>query len=249
VVAPVRLLATMPVRDEAARYLDPVLDWLVNNVTAHVAVYDDRSDDNTVAVARDHGCHVCIRPPDSTPFLEDESKFREEAWRWLEVSLDPQPGEWVLAIDADEFFIADDATVESDKLHDVIARADAEQADAVMFPRHEVFGFDIDGIPMIRTDGWWAHIVNQRLVRWMAGGSFNRQGLAGGSLPEYVRRSVFDRRTAILHFGYATTADRQAKHDRYIGREGHSRDHIDSILAPPKLERWTGKVPILGGSE
>lgn len=237
----------MVVRDEAHRYLDSVLAWLVRNVTPYVAVYDDGSSDDTVAMARDYGCIVGVRTG-IPAFLEDESMVREAAWRHLETVLKPQPGEWVLAIDADEFLVADTGT-EADAILAVLARADSEQADAVMTPRHEVFGFDDEFTPMVRTDGWWASIVDHRLVRWTAGGSFNRQALAGGSLPNYVRRSVVDRRLAILHVGYARAADRRDRHARYLGRDGHGRDHIDSILTPPTLQRWAGRVPIVGVPE
>lgn len=242
-----RLLATMVVRNEAGRHLDAVLAWLVRHVTPHVAVYDDGSDDDTVAIARDYGCVVGVRPIEVPAFLENESAVREAGWRHMERTLAPQPGEWVLSIDADEFLVADSATVESDVLGDMIARADAEQADAVTTPRHEVFGFDTDGTPMVRVDGCWGDIVDHRLVRWIPGGAFRCQTLAGGSLPSYVQRSVFDRRAAIVHVGYATEQDRRDKHARYLGREGHGRDHIDSILAPPTLERWTGKR-LIGGT-
>lgn len=243
-----RLLATMVVRNEARRYLDSVLTWLVRNVTPYVAVFDDGSDDETVAIARDYGCIVGVRRTPTPVFLDDESMVREAAWRHLETVLNPQAGEWVLSIDADEFLVADTID-EADAILDVIGRANNEQADAIMTPRYEVFGFDVDGTPQVRTDGWWSQCIDHRLVRWMGGGSFTRQALAGGSLPSYVRSSVFDKRIGILHLGYATEEDRRAKHARYLGREGHGRDHIDSILTPPKLERWTGKLPILGGSQ
>lgn len=243
-----RLLTSIVVRNEANRYLDPVLDWLVEHVTEHVAVYDDRSDDNSVKIASDYTKHVTVRPPATAAFLDDESVVREAAWRWLEVALEPETGDWVLALDADEFLLANLGVDESTAIKESISRADSEQADAVMVPRYEVFGFAADGTPMIRTDGWWGQIVNHRLVRWCGGGSFTRQTLAGGSLPGYVRRSVFDNRLSLLHLGYATAADRRTKHERYRGREGHNRAHIDSILTAATLERWQGKVPILGGA-
>jgi hypothetical protein len=68
-----------------------------------------------------------------------------------------------------------------------------------------------------------------------------------GSAPTYVEnaKSVAARDVAILHYGYASEADRRAKYARYSNRPGHNIRHVESILRKPELEPWTGRIPIL----
>lgn len=240
-----RVIACLVVRDEADRYLDLVLEWTKRHITAEIAVWDDGSTDGTVGVAQAHGATVGLRPPLWPSFADDESRAREQAWRFMEDSFAPEPGDWIFPVDADEFLVAEPGVDEQEILADLDCLHDR---DAVSLGRAEVFGFDVDGTPMIRLDGEWAVTSQVRLVRWQPGGMFHKKRLAGGSAPSYVdpAKSAPEPRLTILHYGYAHEGDRRIKHRRYMQHRGHSRHHIDSILNPrPRLRRWEGKIPAL----
>lgn len=248
-----RLLAYMVTRNERDRYLDACLAWATQFLDA-IAVYDDRSDDETSDVAVKYGAHVQVRPDSVPSFLDHEGAFRQRAWRWFEEALEPEHGDWVLALDADEFLVADPdgvrATVEL-----AGARADAAGSFAVMLPVPEVFDAehlddsDCYTKPRVRTDGFWGTIAGTRLFRYQAGGIFRNKAMGCGAEPTYVidsaPRAPRQPGLSLLHLGYMDWWDRAAKHKRYteLLDHGHSNSHVQSIVTVPTLEHWTGPWP------
>lgn len=235
-----RLLAQMVVRNEANRYLEAVLEsvsWAVDGIH----VYDDLSTDTSMVLAMDAGATVTRRPPLVPSFAENESKFRQGAWMAMEERLRPAPGDWILAIDADELLIAPDG------LGPAIDAAEDAGASAVVVPIPEAFHLRhlADGriLPMVRTDGFWPTLTGVRLVAFEGGGRFRDQPLACGSVPTYVSagaQSAATHGVELLHLGYVSPEDRRQKHQRYAGRVGHNAAHVASILTTPFLKPWAG---------
>lgn len=240
-----RIVAHMVVRNEAGRYLAPCLRWL-NTMVDAIHVYDDASTDATVDIAWEHGCELSYRRPEVPRFAVNEGAFREAGWMAMERAVNPQPGTWVLCVDADEFVVSGGS--ERAALVEAIVKADDLHADGVIFPVAEVFGREGDRM-LVRRDGWWSGIRACRLVRYRPDGVFHvtttgRPEYLPGSVPTYVVRKIgAEGSMAILHLGYLRSEDRQEKHERYRGDHIHNRRHVDSIVARPLLEPWEGKVP------
>jgi hypothetical protein len=234
-----RLLALTVGRNEADRYLSRMLEQTAAVVDAHFFL-DDQSSDSTIDVAS-RWCRTVVRPRGVPSFLEHEGQFRQFAYDRFVEFLNPSVGDWVLAIDCDEMLVSD---VDP---HEIRAGLDqaialAGQMNAIVMPVLECFGFDNDGTPLCRTDGYWGGIKGTRLYRWQPGGVFANKRMGSGSEPTYAVRppqSTNNNGVSIMHFGYADPADVQAKYARYNGTEhGHNDRHIQSIIAKPTLERW-----------
>lgn len=229
------IFAHMVVRNEAGRYLQAVLRALAGGGVTHVHVYDDASTDHTVALAEAEGAVVTKGGAD---FLEHEGRCRFVAWLAFELAMAPEAGDWVLAVDADEILVTTDLAAEVEAA--VAARPGVVSLEV---PIPEVFDLD-DGVPLIRTDGFWATLAQPRLFRYAPGGTFRDAPLACGSVPTYAARaSARARDVQLLHLGYLDPADRTAKFNRYYGKAGHSMAHISSIVLPGRRKRWFGPHP------
>ncbi len=226
-----RLHAILVAHNEADRYLDAVLASLP---TTSIHVYDDRSTDDTVFIAIARGAVVTTRSPMVSSFVEHEGRFRQAAWHAFEHALCPQDGDWVLAVDCDEFLVAPGDVTEA--VAGSIAAAESMWASAVRLPIPEVFEVRSDG-PHVRKDGYWDTQSAPRLFRYRRGGSFEPKVMACGSQPTYVDRgfAIESQGLALAHYGYATAVDRRAKYDRYMAmaNHGHNPAHIQSILGTP----------------
>jgi len=223
---PARILGLVCTRNEADRYLAEVMahHW---KLCDRILVYDDRSEDFTALIATPFA-DVVVRAPDAPSFEQDESAFRQDAWRAMETALAPTPADWVLCFDADEFLIS----AAGQSLAELVASAGT--ADVVEFPVDEIFDA---AVPSRRVDGFWGSITAKRLARYRPGLTYRPQPLAGGSLPVYpgpTHRT--GREWTIRHFGYARPEDRFAKYQRYRDRVGHNSGHVGSILWAPTLE-------------
>lgn len=231
----------MVVRNESDRYLAASVAWLRDVVDA-VVVFDDQSTDDTADVARSAGAIVKFRPYDCPSFLENESRFRQEAWMALGGVCDSTTDDWVLCVDADEFVIShtgDDARV---PVLAAIDYAESEGADCIDLPVAEIFDM-LDDRPLVRTDGEWAKIRATRLCRWQNRPVFADVKLAGGSIPQMASPPLRINDPVLLHAGYRRLEDRQAKHRRYTEHLGHGGAHVDSILKPGIYEPWSAPIP------
>jgi hypothetical protein len=237
-----RILGLTVGRNEADRYLTSMLSWAAPLVD-ELFFFDDRSDDATPEIARAFDVTVAVRGDKVPGLLEHEGRFRQAAWDLMCEAFEPEPGDWVLSVDCDEFVVAGEQP-EREALLELTALAETRERDALGVRIHEVFAFS-SGWPMVRTDGYWGQIIDKRLIRWRPGGRFADAKLGCGSAPTYtVGRSSLQDQVSILHFGYAHPDDREAKYRRYRAHAGHSPSHIESILGHPVLHRYAeGVVP------
>lgn len=239
-----RIFCVLVTKDEVRRYLSSHLlwhSWLYDGI----AVYDDQSEDETAEVARTFGAQVQVRPDAVPSFTEHEGQFRGAAWSWFEESLQPLDGDWVIALDADEFLVS----TEGDPMLSIfraIMYAEYNGFNCISLPIPEVFAV-IDNVPQIRTDGFWKNLTGPRLFRYSQGGFYADKAMACGSAPTYLGDpSPVNRGTTILHYGYARDEDRRLKFERYSSlRHNHNPQHIYSILQHPTLEPWAHKYPKL----
>jgi glycosyltransferase involved in cell wall biosynthesis len=228
----------MVTKNEADRYLGLALSAL-RPVVDEVFVFDDISSDTTVSIAEEHGCVCTSRHPTGPSFLEHEGRFRQMAWDVFEAALEPEIGDWILAIDADEIVTAIGNPREL--LLEAAEASNGRGELARQIPIPEVFDVR-DGVPFVRLDGYWGKIVGTRFFAYQPNGKFSERAMASGSEPLYIRPYIgpIVEGFWLLHLGYARKADQIAKSQRYTERVGHSDAHVASILKEPRLAKWTG---------
>ena len=235
-----RVIANMVVRNEEERYLDSCLAWLGHHVD-EIFITDDRSTDDTVGLAIDHGATVYTRGDDEPSFLEAEGLFRAISWQRMLETFQPTSSDWVLGIDADEYPVCVNVRTVCDE-------ANRSGYGSINIKIPEIFSIN----PLAeRVDGFWGGIVGTRLARYVTGPQeFRQAGMGSGMFPSYAYscRNWNERDDCglrILHFGYADPLDRQEKYDRYTNqtKSGHAGSHIESILQTPKLKDWDGPAP------
>lgn len=226
-----RILGHMVVRNEADRFLAQCLGALIE-LTDQVAVFDDQSDDATVDIARDLGAIVAARADDETPFLVHEGQFRNTAWQWMEATLQPERGDWIFVVDADQLIYGATPT-------DLLGEITEAKHDTTALCLH------VDELWALnparrRTDGWWGHILSTCLFRWHPGSRIADKVLACGSVPLEGRKATIET-PRLAHLGYVREADRVAKYERYHGKPGHNPSHVSSIIdRSPLLEPVDG---------
>lgn len=236
-----RILGLTVGRNEAHRYLDSFLAW-TTTVVDELFFFDDDSDDTTREMVMGYDVTLAARGFDTPSLLQHEGTFRQASWEAFVEAMHPEVGDWVLSIDCDEFF----TTAAASERHVLGELADTGNAAGVLayeLPILEVFGFEPDGWPALRIDGYWAQIRDRRFFAWQPEGLFRDMTLGCGSAPTYTSRQWAhapggDGMARILHFGYADATDRADKHARYQDRAGHNPSHIASILQRPKLSRY-----------
>lgn len=224
----VRLTAMMPVRNEAGRYLEEVLQDLSAYVD-DIVVLDDASTDGTPDICRSFPKVTLHRNPEPV-FPVDESALRKALWRHTVAA---GPG-WVLALDADEIF-------EERMRQEVTHLVGQDEYDAVEFRLFDFWG----GRTHCRVDGGWDPWAKRvRLLfrhRPEQTYSWPRHHLHCGRIPVEVRGSVpvFQSDLRVMHFGWVRPEDIRRKYEHY--RQLHSSPHLESVFDPPekiRLEPW-----------
>lgn len=239
-----RIFGHMVARNEGDRYLRQCIRWHLPHLDAF-HVFDDCSEDDTLFEAAASGAVVDRRTPAETAFIDNEAEFRQAAWRSMERHLRPERDDWILCIDADEFFMSTHpamgdlrAALEELAASIPLTGAGEGTCNAAAFPVEELWGDDGERTYK-RIDGYWGSITAERFVRYQPNGKFKkRRGLGGGSLPSYARRHPrLASGVAIMHAGYLDSRDRLEKWKRYTQTRGHGSKHVNSVLSDPELHR------------
>jgi hypothetical protein len=219
----VKLVASMMVGPaEADRYLAPCLE--------HLAEFCDE-----ICVRWEGEPGTMWEPGDGFPlrilnaeptFFAHEGRARQEL---LDFTLAAEPTH-VLAIDADEF-IADGAL-----LRDTLSLAEpATEPTGWSICMQEVWNITGLGLELRQDGGWEEHDVP---IVWEPGPrpsglAMPDRALACGRTPTQMRARAGHVGTAILHFGWACRAEREARWNRYVVHDGgkhHQSAHLDSIM-------------------
>jgi hypothetical protein len=243
-----RVLGLTVGRNEERRYLKPMLEYMKTVLDRHF-FYDDWSTDNTPVIAKAAGCRVFPRAETTPSFLENEGAFRAGAWEAFELCMNPQPNDWVLVIDCDEVLVTTIHDAECSNnvlglrtkawlLHNVV-----DDLVGIDLNIPEVFGYDPHGRPLERTDKLWGTIHAPRLFQYRPGGSYVLGDFGVPAVPSYVMGGRWGNTDvlALMHYGYASRRDQENKYARYVGKVGHSNNHVDSIMdIEKKLVPWQG---------
>lgn len=214
------LIASLIVRNEADRYLGLCLDHL-HEFCDGIRVYDDFSTDETAELARSYR-RTQVLSADRASFYEHEGNARQRALDW---ALESMPTH-VLNIDADEFI------EDGPALRKLIERSPNLSWRLCM---EEVWQA-CDERLHVRMDGGWRPY--QAMMLWSTAQKFGRmqnKQLACGRTPQGAGARSEATGISVLHFGWACEADRQARYDRYVEKDGgrfHASAHLASIMWP-----------------
>lgn len=226
---------SMIVRNEADRHLAQTLLnalEIVRHSGGLILATDDCSTDDTLRLLQDAGAHT--QASDEPLFWQHEGRARQRHQEW--VDLHCSPGDWVLALDADE-------TINKPELvYDLTERARAGGKQVIGLPLYEFW------TPTeYRVDGFWFGTRATRLYQWQQGGQIADASMACGAEPTYVRSAALvhgayqQDEIHLLHWGYLREQDRLRKWEAYtkrLGGHGHNNDHVASIVTSPSLRQY-----------
>jgi len=215
------IYALMVARNEEHRFLKVVLERLSTQVDK-IIFLDDCSTDNTAKIAEEY---AVVYKTSENLFTKNEGKLRQQSWDCL--SEHAKPGDWVVAIDADEIILCANGNSIKDELkmspYDVVCTRRVELWDSLN----------------IRVDKLWGPQFIQRIYRFALGGIFPDRLLACGSAPTYVedwlaRKNYWVYNSIrMVHLGYLRDEDKQEKYERYMTLDAgqyHNLDHLKSII-------------------
>lgn len=237
--------AHIVVRNEADRFFQASLAWNKQWFDG-VHVYDGNSTDATVEIALKYTNKVGIHPPDGPEFFDHEGVYRQMAWENFDKLCEPQEGDWVFCLDADEFLVGTDKEPNpTESLLDLADAAETTGYKSVCIARAEIWNTSGE-VPLVRVDGEWGRDRPARYVRWEPNAQIKQAKLGCGSVPAYGLSGLHTlHMCSLLHFGYSVEGEAQRKFDLYSRVEGdrHNPHHIASIISKPELGVWKGPVP------
>lgn len=233
---PPKITLSMIVKNEASRYLRPVLESAKEYITDAVII-DDGSTDDSVAV-----CEEVLKDIPLKLVRNEQSKFAKEyslrKQQWEEtVKTNP---EWILILDSDEIF--------EDSFKDQVKHMVADdKVNSYLFRLYDFWDSD-----HYRDDQYWsAHYhFYPFLVRYneALSYSFQQKDQHCGRFPievyAYSNQVVSPLR--LKHYGWSKKEDREAKYKRYQQLDPEARfgwkEQYDSILdESPNLVTWQEK--------
>lgn len=227
-----KIIGNMVIRNEADKWLRPVLERVMGQVDALV-ITDDCSTDNTVEIAREFTDKIQVMP--EPIFSTNEGALRQKSWEFLEDQINIADDWWVLAIDADEMLFET-----RHRLRDLVNQTRFDVLSIEFYHMWSPTHF--------RVDKAWRPHGSSRLFRYLPGGHFLDRALACGSEPTYVRQLIMEGKylasTGLLmkHLSYMTEEGKLSKYQRYSVIDGgafHANAHIESIVDPdPVLVEW-----------
>ncbi|NLW55847.1 MAG: glycosyltransferase [Firmicutes bacterium] len=233
--SPYSILAMMAVRNEADRYLRPVLERLAALVDG-IVILDDASTDQTPELCRAHPKVIRFRRLDSSLFSQNEAALRSLLWE-MTVELEPT---WILALDADELL--------EEKAKTVLPALTAQQEfELITFPVYHFWGdlrhYRVDRLwhPALARTACLFRYQKNRIYHWaprrLHCGRFPAEAYLTPRLHAPLR---------LLHLGYAAPRERREKYHRYLSLDPDGcfcpLEHYRSIIEPhPRLRRWMGE--------
>lgn len=222
-----RLAASLVVRNEVGRFLEPCIAHLREFCDVTV-VLDDMSDDSTFEWLMDRADdRLVVRTTKEPAFFAHEGRIRQHL---LDLTLTEKPTH-VLSLDADEL-IDDGAHIRS-----LLILEPDQQAWSLAI--EEIWNSRPEGLAVREDSGWRTHPLT---VIWrvpdLLNGSWRiaDRKLASRRVPVAVQRlGARPTGSSLLHFGWTDKATRQARYERYATHDGgryHTSRHLQSILWP-----------------
>lgn len=225
-----KLVASLLVRNELSRYLEPCIDHLLA-FCDEIRIVNDNSNDGTdrwLAAHPENGSRIFVTYNSSSTFFTHEGATRNALLDW---TFEARPTH-VLATDADEF-VADGPALR--------AFIESHPAPVYHLCMEEVWKADPAGLHVREDGGWRSHWVSavwkapaRRDSKWRIAD----RKLACGREPRAVYALVNSGGAAetdmsLFHLGWANEATRRARYQRYVVHDGgrfHRSAHLDSIM-------------------
>lgn len=213
-----RLIAITIIRNEENNYLD---DWLKNigQIADYHVFLDDASDDNTPAVVAEHlkSHRGELHRRKTSLFRENEPALRSELWQ--HVRRVAHEGDWILIVDADEFY--------DEWLMKIKPKLIANK-----FPDAEVIKvscLDMWTPREYRCDGAWSPMnTDVRIIRYHDV-PFGETGHAL-HLPPYPASTNIAKKIDIfipkIHLAYLRVSDRKQRYDFYLRNVSQNADPV-----------------------
>lgn len=227
------IIAQMVGKNEANRFLEPVLQRLSTQVDK-IIFTDDCSEDDTAEIAAKY---AEVFSTEKTLFTENEGNLRSKAWKNLEKFA--KEGDWIVAIDCDEMLFHSQGR----SIRDTLGQSPYDVVNVRFYHMWNETHY--------RVDKLWAPNNSSRIFRYRDNGSFFDKKLACGSEPTYVvswirQKNYWVHSNLVMqHLGYVRDEDKRIKYDRYMSLdkgEFHNIKHLESILDKnPVLLNWSLK--------
>jgi len=227
------IIAQMVGKNEANRFLEPVLQRLSTQVDK-IIFTDDCSEDDTAEIAAKY---AEVFSTEKTLFTENEGNLRSKAGKNLEKFA--KEGDWIVAIDCDEMLFHSQGR----SIRDTLGQSPYDVVNVRFYHMWNETHY--------RVDKLWAPNNSSRIFRYRDNGSFFDKKLACGSEPTYVvswirQKNYWVHSNLVMqHLGYVRDEDKRIKYDRYMSLdkgEFHNIKHLESILDKnPVLLNWSLK--------
>ena len=213
--------------------------WLkeVDQYADKILIIDDDSTDGTFEKCRDYSDKIVIKRTDMDDFYTQEQFMNDEVWKLVRKYA--KKGDWILALDSDEFLEPSFL-----KMKDSLLNNSAFQCYTLQF----IHMWNEDSF---RIDCVWGGRWVPRLFRFedRPMKKFKlMKGVHMGGLPDYIKSYVkIPISCGTLHYGYSTDEMRKFKSEKYLKYSIHGGDKncARSILQKPTLVKLNDRLKVM----
>ena len=234
-----RLIAISIVGNEEKKYLTSWLDNVQSYADLHIILTDgatDRTPDIIEEKIQRENASIILKKNNFSQFKINEVTLRSELWELTR--LHARKGDWILIVDADEFY-DEQLKLRKSMLFHLSKR----------YRKVTIQILDLWNNNEYRIDGHWSPILYNRIFRFQEEAfNIDTTGLHQTPAPHYVtnakRSHTYFAKIPCLHKSYATCEAKKQKYQFYTTNapNSFSLEHASSILGkPPILKKYTLK--------
>lgn len=222
-----RIIVGSIVGNEKNNYLEEWLKNVQSYCDLHVII-DDASNDGTKEILKKQLFKTHIKRNEKSQFKEYETQLRNDLWE--EIQKHAKPDDYILIVDADEFYDYSNEEIKSQCKDEVCA----------------IRLCDMWNDKEYRTDGNWSPYFH-RLFKFKDKPFISNtlKGLHQSPLPEYAKdnKNVYMTNLRCEHRSYIKDKDKKRKHEFYMknSKGAFNLNHANSIISKKKELAWFGE--------